>query len=144
MPDSEVRFGAGLPSGPDGEQGWNARFGASLRLQEGRLGLRVSYARNELPGYTDNAVDGRDDINGGSQTGARAALVWDGDAIDMKLAALHQGIDSDNSALVSLDPATGDPMFDDITGQAWQPQPFPTALSLYRPEAHTYEIKSQM
>src|SRR3546814_1918801 len=95
-----------------------------LPLQEDRLGLRVSYARNELPGYTDNAVDGRDDINGGSQTGARAALVWDGDAFDLKLAALHQGIDSDNSALVSLDPATGDPMFDDLTGQAWQPQPF--------------------
>src|SRR3546814_2235070 len=74
---SEFRFGAGLSSMPDGEQGWNARFGASLPLQEDRLGLRVSYARNELPGYTDNAVDGRDDINGGSQTGARAALVWD-------------------------------------------------------------------
>src|SRR3546814_12849432 len=80
---------------PDGEQGWNVRFGASLPLQEDRLGLRVSYARNELPGYTDNAVDGRADINGGSQTGASAAPVWDGDAFDLKLAALHPGIDSD-------------------------------------------------
>src|SRR3546814_11960474 len=77
-----------------------------LPLQEDRLGLRVSYARNELPGYTDNAVDGREDINGGSQTGARAALVWDGDAFDLKLAALHQGIDSDNTATVAPDPAT--------------------------------------
>src|SRR3546814_10635208 len=80
---------------------------------------------------TDKAVDGREDINGGSQTGARAALVWDGDAFDLKLAALHQGIDSDNSATVSLDPATGDPMFDDLTGQVWQPQPFTKDLDLY-------------
>ncbi|HEY9541858.1 MAG TPA: TonB-dependent receptor, partial [Luteimonas sp.] len=129
--DSEFRIGAGLSSVPEGDQGWNVRFGASLPLQEDRLGLRVSYARNELPGYTDNAVDGREDINGGSQTGARAALVWDGDAFDLKLAALHQGIDSDNSATVSLDPATGDPMFDDLTGQVWQPQPFTKDLDLY-------------
>ena len=129
--DSEFRIGAGLSSMPDGDQGWNARFGASLPLQQDRLGLRVSYARNELPGYTDNAVDGREDINGGSQTGARAALVWDGDAFDLKLAALHQGIDSDNSATVSLDPATGDPMFGDLTGQVWQPQPFTKDLDLY-------------
>jgi len=129
--DSEFRIGAGLSSVPEGEQGWNVRFGASLPLQEDRLGLRVSYARNELPGYTDNAVDGRDDINGGSQTGARAALVWDGDAFDLKLAALRQTVDSDNSATVSLDPATGDPMFGDLTGQAWQPQPFTKDLDLY-------------
>src|SRR3546814_9099772 len=85
--DSEFRIGAGLSSVLEGDQGWNVRFGASLPLQEDRLGLRVSYARNELPGYTDNAVDGREDINGGSQTGARAALVWDGDAFDLTLAA---------------------------------------------------------
>src|SRR3546814_17847385 len=35
--DSEFRFGAGLSSMPDGEQGWNARFGASLPLQDNRL-----------------------------------------------------------------------------------------------------------
>lgn len=131
LSDSEVRLGAGLSSMPDGDQGWNARFGASLPLQKDRLGLRVSYARNEYPGYTDNAIDGSDDINGGSQTGARAALVWDGDAFDLKLAALHQGIDSDNSATVSLDPATGDPIFGDLVGQQWQPQPFSKDLDLY-------------
>src|SRR5690606_11235191 len=104
---------------------------ASLRLQEDRLGLRVSYARNELPGYTDNIVDGRKDINGGSQTGARAALAWDGDAFDLNLSALRQTIDSDNSARVALDPATGAPMFGDLTGQSWQPQPFTKDLDLY-------------
>jgi outer membrane receptor protein involved in Fe transport len=128
---SEFRLGAGLSSVHDGEEGWNVRFGASLPLQEDRLGLRVSYAHNELPGYTGNTIDGSDDINGGSQTGARAALVWDGEAFDAKVSALRQKIDSDNSANVALDPASGDPMFGDLDGQQWQPTPFSKDLSLY-------------
>lgn len=128
---TEFRAGAGLSSVQDGENGWNVRFGASLPLQEDRLGLRVSYAHNELPGFVDNAVDGRQDINSGSQTGARAALVWDGDVVDVKLAALHQGIDSDDSSNVALAPVTLDPLFGDLTGQTWQPQPFTKDLDLY-------------
>ena len=128
---SEFRLGAGLSSVQDGDEGWNVRFGASLPLQEDRLGLRVSYARNHLPGYTDNAADGDEDINGGEQTGARVALEWDGEAVDAKLAVLHQGVESDNNATVSLDPVTRAPMFGDLTGQAWQPQPFTKDLDLY-------------
>lgn len=131
MSTREFRVGAGLSSVQDGDQGWNARFGASLPLQEDRLGLRVSYARNELPGYTGNVVDGRDDINSGSQTGARAALVWDGDAFDLKLSALSQSIDSDNRAGVALDPVTEQPMFGDLVDRVWQPQPFTKDLDLY-------------
>src|SRR3546814_18789984 len=55
--DREFRIVAGLSSVPAVEQGWNVRFGASLPLQEDRLGLRVSYARHGLHGYTDNAVE---------------------------------------------------------------------------------------
>ncbi|MDQ2701413.1 MAG: TonB-dependent receptor [Pseudomonadota bacterium] len=128
---SEFRFGAGLSTVQDGDQGWNVRFGASMPLQQDRLGLRVSYARNEVPGYIDNAVDGDEDINSARQTSARAALVWDGDAIDLKLAALHQGIDSDNSATVALDPANGEPIDGDLVGHVWQPQPFTKDLDLY-------------
>lgn len=128
---SEFRFGAGLSSMQGGDQGWNVRFGASLPLQQDRLGLRVSYARNELPGYTDNAVDGREDINSGSQTGARAALVWDGDTVDVEFSALRQSIDSDNNATVTLDPVTVGPVSGDLTGHVWQPQPFTKDLDLY-------------
>src|SRR5690606_31232295 len=128
---SEFRFGAGLSSVQGGDQGWNVRFGASLPLQQDRLGLRVSYARNALPGYTDNAVDGRGDINSGSQTGARAALLWDGDTVDVEFSALRQTIDSDNSAAVTLDPVTVEPVSGDLTGHVWQPQPFTKDLDLY-------------
>src|SRR5690606_37758962 len=84
-----VRSGAGLSSPADGDQGWNVRFRASLRLQEDRAGPRVSTAPNERPGHTGNR------------------------------------------ASVALDPVTGPPMFGDLTGQVWQPQPFTKDLDLY-------------
>lgn len=128
---SEFRVGAGLSSVREGEQGWNVRLGASMPLQQDRLGLRVSYARNEVPGYTDNMVDGEQDINGARQTSARAALLWEGESVDLRLAALHQGMDSDTAASVALDPATGAPIGGDFVGRAWQPQPFSKDLDLY-------------
>ncbi len=62
------------------------------------VGLRVSYASNDLPGYIDNSVDGSEDINGGSQTSARAALLWQGETASLNLVAMRQTIDSDNNA----------------------------------------------
>ena len=128
---SEFRFGAGLSTVSGGDDGWNVRFGANLPLQQDRLALRLGYARNELPGYTDNAVDGAGDINGGRQVGARAALAWDGDAVDIEFAILRQSLDSDNNASVTLDPVSVEPVVDDLTGHVWQPQPFSKDLDLY-------------
>ncbi len=126
----EFRAGFGVRAVPNGGQAWNARVGASLPLRDDRLGLRVSAARNGLPGYTDNAVDGRRDINSGEQTGVRAALAWDGDAVDMNLAVLQQRIRSDDRASVALDPDTQAPLFGDLTGRTWQRQPFDKRLTL--------------
>ncbi len=126
----EFRIGLGLRSVQDGDSGWNVRFGASLPLQEDRLGLRLSFARNDLPGYVDNVVDGRQDINGAEQTGARAALWWDGDAFDLNLSVLQQRIHASDRAAVALDPESGAPLFGDFTGRTWQRQPFSKNLTL--------------
>src|SRR5690606_3306387 len=88
-------------------------------------------ARNEVPGYTDNMVDGERDINSARQASARAALLWEGESVDVKLAALHQGMESDDAASVALDPATGAPIGGDFEGRTWQPQPFTKDLDLY-------------
>lgn len=126
----EVRVGVGLQSVGDGDTGWNGRFGVSVPLQEDRLGLRMSFARNEIPGYVDNQVDGREDINSGEQVGGRLALAWDGETVDANLALLHQRIRSDDRANVALDPETYAPLFGDFIGQTWQPQPFSKDLTL--------------
>ena len=126
----ETRVGFGLRSVRGGDQDWNARFGVTLPLQDERLGLRVSFARNGLPGYTDNAVDGREDINGGEQIGARAALSWEGDVVDAGLSVLHQRIRSDDRAGVALDPDSLAPLFGEDDDLAWQPRPFAKDLTL--------------
>ena len=126
----EFRVGFGLRSVADGDQEWNARFGASVPLVEDRLGLRISFARNGLPGYTDNVIDGRTDINGTEQVGARAALFWDGDAFDLNLSLLEQRINADERGGTALDPDTLEPLFGDNVDRTWQPQPFSKALTL--------------
>ena len=126
----EARVGFGLRSVQDGGHAWNARFGASLPLKEDRLGLRMSFARNGIAGFTDNAVDGREDINKGEQIGARTALSWDGETFDLGLSVLHQRIRSDDRAGVALDGDTLDPLFGDDDDLAWQPRPFSKDLTL--------------
>jgi len=128
--NDEARIGIGLRSVSDGGQDWNGRIGVSVPLQEDRLGLRMSFARNGLPGYTDNAIDGRKNINTGDQIGGRAALSWDGDAVDVDLAVLHQRITANDRAVVALEPGTYAPLAGDLEGRTWQRQPFSKELTL--------------
>ena len=111
--------------------GWNVRLGANMPLVNDSVGLRVSYARNELPGYIDNIVDGEEDINGGKQTSARAALLWQGETASLNLVAMRQTIDSDNNALVALDPDTQEPLFGDLTNSVFVNEPFNKDVDYY-------------
>ncbi len=126
----ELRVGLGLRSVQDGGDEWNGRFGASVPLQDDRLALRVSFARNGIPGFTDNAVDGRRDIDPVEQSGARAALLWDGERSDMRLSLLRQRIRADDRSSVALDPDTQAPLDGHYVTRAWQPQPFEKTLTL--------------
>jgi len=126
----EMRLGFGVRAVADGAEALNVRFGASVPLIEDRLGLRISFARNGLPGYTDNAIDGRTDINDSEQIGARAALFWDGDAFDLNLSMLEQRINADERGGTALDPGTLQPLFGDNVDRTWQPQPFSKNLTL--------------
>ena len=126
----EMRLGFGMRAVADGGESLNARFGASVPLIEDRLGLRISFARNGQPGFTDNAVDGRTDINDSEQIGARAALFWDGDAFDLNLSILEQRNNADERGGTALDPDTLQPLFGDNVDRTWQPQPFSKNLTL--------------
>lgn len=107
---TEFRLGAGVSFPRDGETGLNHRLGLNLPLLDDRLALRASFARNELPGYVGNLVDGREDINGGSQTSARAALRWESEAASVQFTAMRQKVDSDDNAVIALDPGTRRPV----------------------------------
>lgn len=129
---TEFRVGGGLSSVKGaGDLGWDARVGANLPLVTDRVGLRVSYARNELPGYIDNSVDGRKDINDADQTSARAALRWQEDAFSLDLVAMRQTIDSENNALVALDPESQQPLFGDLTNSVFVDEPYNKDVDYY-------------
>jgi hypothetical protein len=128
----QFRIGGGLSTVADsGDTGWNVRFGANLPLVADSVALRVSYARNDLPGYIDNSLDGEEDVNGGSQTSARAALLWKGEKASLNLVAMRQTIDSDNNAQVALDPVTGDPQAGDLENSIFVDEPFYKDVDYY-------------
>jgi len=131
LDETEFRLGAGLSSVADGEIGNTIRFGANLPITKDRLGLRVGYTRNEIPGYVDNAVDGDKDINDGTQTSARAALLWQGDAVSVKLSAMRQTADTDNNAYVALDPTSGDAIDGDLSNRIWYDELFSRDINFY-------------
>lgn len=128
---TEFRIGGGVSSVDHGENGSNVRFGANVPLIDDKLAVRLSYARNNLPGYIDNPVNGEKDINDATQTSARAALLWKGDAFTLKLTALQQKINSDNNATVSIDPATYQPLGGDLTHYVFVDSPFKKNVDYY-------------
>lgn len=128
---TEFRVGAGVSSVQDGEIGKTVRFGANLPISRDRLGLRLSYTRNEIPGYVDNSINGEDDVNDGSQTSARAALLWQGDAVRLTLSAMRQTADTDNDGNVALDPATGEAIDGDLANRVWVDENFRRDMDFY-------------
>ena len=103
----EFRVGGGF-SATDGADGWGSdyRVGMNIPLVQDSLALRASYTRNNLAGYVDNLFDGRTDINEGEQTSARAALLWQGESVDVQFSAMRQTIDSDNNGTIALEPGS--------------------------------------
>ena len=130
--ESELRVGAGVSTIEGGDDlGSNARFGINLPLVEDRAALRASYARNYLPGYIDNTVNGREDINGGLQTSGRLAFLWQGDAFSLKLAAMQQTIDSDNNGAMNLETDSLEPLNGDLEHAVYVNEPFTKKLDYY-------------
>ena len=79
-PSSASAAGVSSIEGAD-DLGWNYRFGMNMPLVTDSLALRASYASNDIAGYVDNLVDGREDINDAEQTSARASLRWQGETV---------------------------------------------------------------
>ncbi len=131
LSETEFRVGAGLASVENGEIGKTVRFGANLPIAEDRLGLRLSYTRNEIPGYVDNAINGEEAINDGSQTSARAALLWQGDAVRVKLSAMRQTADTDNDGNVALDPLSETAIEGDLTNRIWVDETYRRDIDFY-------------
>lgn len=106
-PDTSVasaRVGAGFSSVSGGGSGMSGRAMVNLPLVEGKLGLRVNAYTRDDPGYLDNIVTGKSDVNSAKVSGARAQVLWTpSDAVSLRLSALAQNLSSDGLANVGAD-----------------------------------------
>ncbi len=75
--DFQVRAGADGSSthGAD-DLGWGARGAVNIPIVSDRLALWMSYAKQDLPGYIDNALTGTKDENAADLEAGRASLLW--------------------------------------------------------------------
>jgi len=132
LDETELRFGAGVSDVESGGAlGANIRFGANMPLVEDQVGVRVSYMYNKIPGYIDNEIDGERNINDGSQESGRAELLWQGDNASFSLTAMSQDIDTDNNAIVALDPEDLEPLYGDLVNSVFVDEPFSKELDFY-------------
>ena len=69
-----------------------------------KLALTASFARRKTPGWIDNVQTGDRDQNGFDQTGFRGSLLWQPiDKLRIRLSAMNQRINSDNSTIIAQD-----------------------------------------
>ncbi len=103
-----------------GDLGTGVRAAANFPLKEGRLGMRVSVARQTTPGYVDETNLGEKDANGYVQEAARLAFKLNiTDNASLRLQGLWQKVDADSLAQVGLDPDTLQPVAGRLDGNAY-------------------------
>lgn len=83
------------------DPGWAASAMVNVPIISDQLAVSGSYSRRETPGYIDNILTGKTDVNEAVQEGGRVALLWRPDpALTIKLSGLWQSVDSDNFGIV--------------------------------------------
>lgn len=98
----------------------------NVPLMEGTAALRVA-AFNEYDGGYIKSV-GRvrgDHANDGDTRGVRVSLLLDpSDKLRVRLTATQQNIERDGTAIAQYDPATGQPVYGDLTQQLYRSEPY--------------------
>ena len=97
-----------------------------------RLAVTASFARRKTPGWIDNFQTGDRDQNGFDQTGFRGSLLWQPiDDLRIRLSAMHQEIDSENSTIIAQD-VTGTPVGNGRSNFNFVPEPFKSKFRNYQ------------
>lgn len=103
----------------------------SFPIVKDSLGLSLSYASRDLPAYIDNVQTGEEDINEGTQEGARVALLWQpSESTSVTLSALRQEVDSDFNAQIMEDD-TGTPLGNGLSTNLLLDEPFESQYDQY-------------
>ncbi|HET7064013.1 MAG TPA: TonB-dependent receptor [Rudaea sp.] len=114
------------------DAGYGGHVGFNAPIVAGQLALSGSFARQDSPGFTDNARTGEKDQDSFSQQVARVSMLWKAnDALSVKLQAIQSKIDSDSSSATALDPITLKPVYGDLKDDNFVPEPFKKDVHYY-------------
>lgn len=118
-----------------GDVGTGVRTSFNVPLVEGKLGLRASMSRQGTPGYVDQpdlAGDDAKDSNGYYQLASRLALTWRiSDTANLRVQALSQIVDADNSSAVGLTYPTLEPIRGPLEGILQRATPYRMETDYY-------------
>ncbi len=132
LTEREFHLGGGLSGTENADDpGWDVHAVANLPIVQDHLAVRLSYSRNELPGFIDNVANGQKGINDATQQTGHFSLLWKPiEEITVRLDAFGQRIDSDNNAIVALDPVTERPLYGDLKNRVDVDEPFKKDIGL--------------
>ncbi len=107
------------------DAGGGVRGMINVPLIDGVLAVRASAFYENVPGYVDDPVSGRNGINGVRQVGGRFAAGWTPTSdIQDTLEVFVQRTTADGDAMVTLDPRGSVPVLGDLTSNNPLSQPF--------------------
>jgi outer membrane receptor protein involved in Fe transport len=100
-----------------GGAGYGTRGSVDVPVLKDELGVRLSGFYRHDPGYIDDTLQHRSDVNSGKTYGGRAAALWHiVPSVDLRLAALIQNRSADASGTEDVS-AAGVPLTGDLTHQ---------------------------
>ena len=126
-----VGSGVSTTSGASGA-GWDGRAMINVPLIKDKLAISASFSQNDTPGWVDNAVTGQNNINRVVQKSSRFALFWMPTSdISVKVSAIHQSINANDTGVILLDPKTQQPIYGNEKTGTVIAQPFSNNLTFF-------------
>jgi len=111
--------------------GWNSHALVNVPVVNGQLAFTASVAQNKTPGYIDNVVTGKDDINGVTQESGRFSVRWKPlNDFSVKFNAMHQQTDSKDLGATLLN-ADQTPIYGELKTGTVIPEAFSTHMEFY-------------
>ena len=117
-PDAEhfsAHMSAGFKGVDGGGTGWDGRLTVNAPIVQDKIALRASLFARQDPGYIDDPVDHKTNVNLGRVTGGRASLgIYPSDDLTIRLTMFAENANTHATGGVDLDPTTMKPQLGDL------------------------------
>ncbi|MGB6309374.1 MAG: TonB-dependent receptor, partial [Steroidobacteraceae bacterium] len=106
-----------------GGNGGEVRGVVNLPLGD-KMALRISAFDQDMPGFIDNTLSGKSDVNDGHKNGGRVSLLAEPvDTLSIRLTATEQETRTNGNPAVDVNPVTLQPLHGDLTQERYFAEP---------------------